>query len=254
MYYKNDAFTERSARGTRLETIVDASFAFAITMLIISLGTIPRTYTELIAALKGIPAFAGSFLLILNFWLGHYRFTRRYGIEDGWIVALSLALVFTVLVFLFPLKMMMFGAFGFFSGGFFPSPLSLGTLSQLNALFATYAVGFTAMSLTLAALFRYASRTTVEPPLSPLEQMFTRVEIQVWLVQAACGVLSLLIATLVPGRWAALAPWPYASLGIVLPIMGLRAKKRAEALAKDVTSAPPDTMSVAAPDTSGTIT
>jgi uncharacterized membrane protein len=247
MYYKNDDFTERSTRGTRLETIVDASFAFAITMLIISLGSIPRTYEELIAALKGIPAFAGSFLLIVNFWLGHYRFTRRYAIEDAYTVTLSLVLIFTVLVFLYPLKMMMLGAFHFFSNGFFPSPSQLTRLSEIVALFATYAVGYIVMSLTLAAMFSYASRSPLSEPLSSVERVYTRLEIQLWLVQAGCGLASLLIALFVPGPWAALAPWPYALLSFLLPFMGTRARRRASALTREVASTAHVTVDAASP-------
>ncbi len=56
-----------------LETFLDAAFAFATTMLVISIGDIPSSYAELIEALKGTPAFAMSFAAIMIFWLGHRR-------------------------------------------------------------------------------------------------------------------------------------------------------------------------------------
>jgi uncharacterized membrane protein len=247
LYYKNDDFVERNARGTRLETIVDASFAFALTMLIISVGTIPRTHDELVVALKGIPAFAASFVLIINFWLGHYRWTRRYGIEDARSVTLSLLLIFTVLVFLYPLKMMMFGAFNFFSGGYLPSPVALTRIDELVDLFASYALGYIVMSLTLAALFRYALRSKVEPPLSPVEVLWTRFDLTIWLIQAGVGIASLLIAWLIPRPWSALAPWPYALLGILLPILATRAHRNADRLKTPVTSAPAVHIDAASP-------
>ncbi len=33
--------------------------------------------------IRGFPAFAASFALLIVFWNVHYRFFRRYGLEDG---------------------------------------------------------------------------------------------------------------------------------------------------------------------------
>jgi hypothetical protein len=51
-------FRLRGMDMTRLETFCDAAFAFATTLLVISVGTIPESYEELILALKGVPSFA----------------------------------------------------------------------------------------------------------------------------------------------------------------------------------------------------
>jgi len=42
---------------TRIEVFVDAAFAFAVTMLVISFDAIPTSYAEVMLAIKGIPAF-----------------------------------------------------------------------------------------------------------------------------------------------------------------------------------------------------
>ena len=59
-------FRLRGTETTRLETFTDAAFAFATSMLVISIGSLPRDYQELISALKGAPAFAASFAAILS--------------------------------------------------------------------------------------------------------------------------------------------------------------------------------------------
>ena len=57
-------FRLRGAEMTRLETFIDAAFAFAMTMVVISVNEVPRDYGELVTALEGVPAFAAGFALI----------------------------------------------------------------------------------------------------------------------------------------------------------------------------------------------
>ena len=116
----------RQRQATRLETFVDAAFAFALTMLVVSVDSVPQSFDELVEAIKRVPAFAASFLITVMFWLGHYRWSRRYGIEDTGSVVLSLALVLLVLVFLYPLRIMMSGALQSMSGGFLPGEIAVG--------------------------------------------------------------------------------------------------------------------------------
>ncbi len=93
-----NGYSLRGLEMTRLETFTDASFAFAVTLLIISTGNIRKSYNEFVIALKDIPAFAASFLLFAFLWIGHRNWSRRFGLEDRYSALLSLVLVFTVLV------------------------------------------------------------------------------------------------------------------------------------------------------------
>lgn len=238
---KTGDFIERGARTTRLETFVDAAFAFALTMLVVSVGDMPRTHAELLLALKAIPAFAASFALIVMFWHAHYRWSRRYGLEDGASVLLSLLLVFTVLVFLYPLKMMMLGAFAFFTSGYLPSPIKLSSTREVIDLFVWFAVAFSAMSFFLVLLFRRALVIHLDPPLSSIEILFTKLEIKIWLTSVVIGVVSGLIGLLAPGKLSQLAPWVYALMGLIAPLLAMRATRQAKILfAAPVTETAPD--------------
>ncbi|MFW6078427.1 MAG: TMEM175 family protein [Gemmatimonadota bacterium] len=73
---------------TRIETFTDAAFAFALTLLVISLDP-ASSYAELATALRAVPAFLLSATLLIVFWWGHHRWSRRYGLEDGPTVVLS---------------------------------------------------------------------------------------------------------------------------------------------------------------------
>ena len=57
-------FRRRGDRTTRLEAFVDAAFAFALSLMVIAVGSVPRSPEELSVALKGVPAFAACFWLI----------------------------------------------------------------------------------------------------------------------------------------------------------------------------------------------
>lgn len=50
-------FRLRGLETTRLDTFIDAAFAFATTMLVISIGNILQNFSELILAFKTIPLF-----------------------------------------------------------------------------------------------------------------------------------------------------------------------------------------------------
>ena len=99
-------FRLRGLNMTRLETFIDAAFAFAITILVVSVGDIPKNHAELITALKGVPAFGASFTLMMFFWTGHRRWNRYYGLEDGPSIFISLTMIFVMLVYVYPLKLM----------------------------------------------------------------------------------------------------------------------------------------------------
>jgi uncharacterized membrane protein len=212
----------RQRQTTRLETFVDAAFAFALTMLVVSVDSVPQSFDELVEAIKRVPAFAASFLITVMFWLGHYRWSRRYGIEDTGSVVLSLALVFLVLVFLYPLRLMMSGALQSMSGGFLPGEIEITRIAQLQYLFVIYGVAFALMSGVLLALYARVRRLPLEPPLSAEDRAVASVEVQAWGILAAMGATSALLALVLPPRGTGYAVWIYATLAVIMPLMGRR--------------------------------
>ena len=65
----------------RIEGFADAVFGFALTLLVVSLE-VPNTFDELLATMRGFFAFAISGSLLYSVWFDHYRFFRRYGLQD----------------------------------------------------------------------------------------------------------------------------------------------------------------------------
>lgn len=219
----------RETQTTRLETFVDAAFAFALTMLVISVDVIPGTFEELAEALKGIPAFAASFAIVVMFWHGHYRWSRRFGLEDGSSVVLSLLLVFLVLVFLYPLRLMMSGALNAMTGGWLPSELKITRVEHVRTFFVLYGLAFALMSAVLLALNARVVRLVLAPPLDAEDRVTARLEVEAWGVLASMGAVSALLAATLPARLVSVSVWLYASLAVVMPLMGRRWRRMAEA-------------------------
>jgi hypothetical protein len=72
-------FRWRGGEISRLEGLSDAVFAFAVTLLVVSLE-VPETFDELLRVLRGFFAFAVCFSILFWVWYDHYRFFRRYGL------------------------------------------------------------------------------------------------------------------------------------------------------------------------------
>src|SRR4026208_2310307 len=135
-------FRLRGTEMTRLETFIDATFAFAISMLVISAQQIPDNIQALLAAFKNVPTFICCIAVLGIFWRGHWLWSRRYGLEDSASILISWAMIVTILIFIYPLKAI-FGAMWYLlSSSQVCQPFSLHTTeAQARTIFAVYALG-----------------------------------------------------------------------------------------------------------------
>src|SRR3979409_1885288 len=69
-------FRLRGMEMTRLETFIDAAFAFAISMLVIAAQQIPDNIQALLEAFKNVPTFVCSIAVLGIFWRGHWLWSR----------------------------------------------------------------------------------------------------------------------------------------------------------------------------------
>src|SRR3990170_1804358 len=98
-----EGFSWRGEEVSRIEGFSDAVFAFAVTLLVVSLE-VPNTFDELLSTMRGFFAFAICFWMLFLVWSGQYRFFRRYGLDDNFVVTLNAALLFVVIFYVYPLK------------------------------------------------------------------------------------------------------------------------------------------------------
>jgi uncharacterized membrane protein len=207
---KRDGFRERGQQVTRVEAFVDAAFAFAVTLLVISFDGLPKSADELVAAYKGIPAFAASFLLLATFWRAHERWSRWYGLDDGRSTVLSLILVFLVLVYVYPLRMLFAGFFHFVSQGALPADYVIRSAADLRWMFGSYAVAYGSLSLVVWLLYRHAYRQKAKLRLDVEEAVLTRLAMLRWQVTLLVSLVSLglsfLIGPVLSRGWAVALP------------------------------------------------
>lgn len=84
----------------------DGIFAFALTLLVVSLS-VPQSFYEVWLTIRDFPAFAMSFAILIMCWYSHYIFFRRYGLEDFFTMFINTIILFLILFYVFPLKFLM---------------------------------------------------------------------------------------------------------------------------------------------------
>src|SRR6516225_3277536 len=217
-------FRWRAGEITRLEAFCDVVFGFALTLLVVSLE-VPRNYAELIAAIRSFVPFAACFAQLILIWRAHYRFSRRYGLEDPYTVFLNVILLFLVLFYVYPLKFVFTILFEEVTGS--PAAPDLGW-HEASVLMRIYAAGFISVFLLFALMYTRAYKVRSELGLNPAESLETRLAVQENLIIASIGLLSFLLALKNPA-WAG---WVYFLLAPVLTIHGVVYGKRVRLLAE----------------------
>lgn len=216
----------------RLDNFVDAAFAFAVTLLVISGATMPRSVDGLVEALRDVPAFAACFAQLAFFWHGHVRWRETFSLTDRVGLLLSLLLVFFALIFVFPLHLVFSGLFNNFSAGFLsPQAVSLAdpanSLQGLKILFACYGLSYACMGGTVWLLFCHGTR--VASGFSVDELVELHVNADAWAFTSLVGIFSMLVALLAPApAWVALAGLSYGLLSLT-GVVANRARRRARA-------------------------
>lgn len=194
----------------RLDQFVDAAFGFAVTLLLITGAEPPASLAGLKAAILNIPAAAAAFMIIVLFWQSHRMFARLTPARDAATLILSLAIVFTVLVYVYPLRLLMQSLFYWVSGGWLPGEELIDGFADLAALYQIYGLGFALLSALFGALFA-RSMKLAEAPSSRDDARSWR---DAWLICAASGLVSAALALLPLER----APWVPPTTYCLIPI------------------------------------
>lgn len=127
---------------SRIEAFSDAVFAFAATLLVVSIGT-DSTDSLIDIDFKLFTGFAISFFVLVILWFLHYNFFRRTDYMDNVIISINAVLLFVVLYYVFPLKSLINSWFQ--TQGMTPD--------RLAGIFELYGIGFALIFLCLSLMY-----------------------------------------------------------------------------------------------------
>jgi len=224
---EEEGFSWRGQEVSRIEGFSDAVFAFAVTLLVVSLE-VPDTFDELLATMQGFFAFAICFCLLLAVWLEHYKFFRRYGLgSDAFIVRLNAVLLFIVLFYVYPLKFLFTLVVDQYLGFSTVVSPSMNATSeeiepgQLPLLLVIFGAGFVAVQLVFVLLYLRAYVLRRALGLDARETSITRQEIQSFLLMVGVGLTSISIAVFGGEEATSWAGYAYLAL---FPLLMLNAQ------------------------------
>ena len=168
-------FKIRGENPTRLENFSDAVFAFSITLLMISLE-VPKNFTQILELSDELIAFAVTIIPLFIIWQQHRLFFRRYGLDDNKILILNTALLFIVLIFIFPLKFLSLFLVRFYSSLVFGTQTVFGTMingEQVPMLMIYYGMGALGLVFIFSRFYIHALSKKDELELNTYEVRYT---------------------------------------------------------------------------------
>jgi len=218
-------FRWRSHEPTRLETFSDAAFAFAITLIIVSLE-VPKSFDELFETMKGTLSFAICFTIIFQIWNTQNLFFRKYGLKDSLTTTLNGMLLFVVLMYAYPLKFLfelLFGKGTYMLNGVEHAMIGPG---QIGTLMIIYGIGYTVIYLLFYFMHINALKHAEEIELTHKEIYDTKTEVYMNFTCACIGSLTILLAAFLPTGLKGFSGFVYFLLPVAFPLIyGLRGKR-----------------------------
>jgi uncharacterized membrane protein len=213
----------RSGREvSRIEGFSDAVFGFALTLLVASIE-VPPDFEALKQTLRGFLPFALTFALISWIWYLHYSFFRQFGLEDRLTIVLNSVLLFVVLFFVYPLKVMANALVGM-------GQTTFGNLSMDDNRFlmVSYSSGVIAVFLVFFLLNANAYRQRAALDLKREDIYDIGTALRAHASSVLLGVTSVILALTLPPNWFALSGLVYALEGPLQGVNGwIRGTRRA---------------------------
>ncbi|MEO8821105.1 MAG: TMEM175 family protein [Ginsengibacter sp.] len=219
---KNE-FRFRGHEVRRIEAFSDAVFAFAVTLLIVSLE-VPKSFEELMVTMRGFFAFGICFVFLIMIWYEQNIFFRRYGLDDLKTIVLNCTLIFVVLFYVYPLKFLFTLLFSSQIYGNNNSPFLMKG-SDLPKLMMIYGIGYILIYLIFSLMYKHALKKSDELQLTSPEIFDTKTKIYKNFILITIGIFSVLVAFLLPADQAGIAGLVYGLIGPALTIFYSRRKK-----------------------------
>ena len=207
----DNGFQFRGHEVRRIEAFSDAVFAFAVTLLIVSLE-VPKSFEELMVTMRGFFAFGVSFLLLMLIWYEQNIFFRRYGLDDLTTIILNCTLIFLVLFYVYPLKFLFTLLFSGQIYGDDHSPLIM-KITDIPKLMVIYGTGYIFIYLLFSFMYIHALKKRDELKLTAAEIFDTKTKLYKNLILIIIGLISVIITLILKPENAGLAGFVYFLIG-----------------------------------------
>lgn len=196
---KGTYFKWRNHELLRIEALSDAVFAFAITLVVVSLE-VPATFHELLQSMAGMVGFAICFMFLFLIWHQQYLYFRHFGLRDRTCLALNAVLLFTVLFYVYPLKFLftLLTAGNHFLNEHGEKLDRITSYIEIRQLMAIYSGGFIAVYLTFMFLYLHASQQKGKLKLSHIELFHLRTQVYKNILLMSFGIACLLLLLIIP--------------------------------------------------------
>jgi uncharacterized membrane protein len=215
---KGSVFKWRSHEPTRLETFSDAVFAFAVTLIVVSLE-VPHTFDELFEVFKGFLSFAVCFALLFFIWNNQNLFFRRYGLNNAYVTFLNAALLFMVLIYVYPLKFLFVVLF---SGGTYNDHghlIHMITDAQIPTLMYLYHAGYMVIYLLFLLMHLHAKAKADKINLSKAELFETDTFIMINFINTSIGLLGIVLVFILPFEYKGASGYIYMAVPFAFSIL-----------------------------------
>lgn len=190
-------FNWRGGDVSRIESLSDIVYGFALTLLVVSLE-VPTNYSDLKAAFSQIPSFAASCAILVLFWYENYLFHRRYGMEDLMTIFLTIIQLFIVLFYIYPLKFLSIWLADVFI--LRRNPTVDINASDMPQLMVLYGLGWIGIYSVFFFLYRRARKFRSELELTDVEFELTlgqmsshRISIIIGLISIVFGLVAIFL-------------------------------------------------------------
>ena len=189
--------------SNRLEAFSDGVFAFAATLMVVSLD-LNQSFANLTSNISSLVTFGVSFFVLAALWVVHYNYFRRSGYVDNWIITFNTVLLFVILYYVFPMKSLIRTWMG-------QEEINMQGLADL---FQWYSLGFMLIFLCYALMYYRAYRKTRSLSNSIVLYFYARhfsIYVLVGLISVALSALKIGITYGFPGFiYVLLGPFCYA--------------------------------------------
>jgi len=244
-------FRLRGTEPTRMDAFTDAVFAFAITLLVVSLE-VPQSTSELFQTMQGFIPFGICIILLMQIWFSHYNFSLRYGLSDNVTMYLNILLLFVVLYYVYPLKFLftfLFKLSVYLFSAIINHPSSYAMQEELfgniiqhpedmNGLMVIYGMGAAVIFLIFTFMHLHAYRKREDLELDTIEIFETNRSIYHYILMAAVPIISVVVTLILSLKYTwqagAIGGFVYMLYPLLVPLFESKMEKRKRILKENI--------------------